>query len=119
MQRKKQTISESFFNAFRGIKHELRERNFIILIFCAGIAIALSLALDLARDEKIIILILIGFVLAAEIMNSACERILNLLVTEQHPEVARIKDMLAGSVLIYSGLAFIIGCWIFGNALFK
>lgn len=114
----RQPLVNSFFSAFKGIKHALRERNFVIQIMIGIVAIALSLALGLTRAEKIIVLILIVFVLASEVMNSACERILNLVTSEHNAEVARIKEMLAGSVLIYSVAALVIGLWIFGDVIF-
>jgi diacylglycerol kinase len=113
----KQSLMQSFWNAFRGIKHELRERNFVIQIMIGIAVIALSLGLDVPEGDKMILLILIAFVLVAEIINSACERMLNLITRDHNAEVARIKDMLAGAVLIYSATAFVIGVWIFGNAL--
>ncbi len=112
-------LIRSFFSAFKGIKHALRQRNFVIQIMIGVVAVALSLALGLSRSDKIIILILIAFVLATETMNSACERLLNLVTREHNAEVARVKETLAGAVLIYSVAALIIGLWIFGNALFK
>ena len=115
----KQTLARSFFNAFRGIKHTLRDRNFVITIMAGIGAVSLSLALGLERGEKIIILMLTAFVLAAEAMNTACERMLDIVTTQHHPEVARIKDIFAGAVLIYSVAAFIIGFWIFGNAFMR
>ena len=95
----------------------MRERNFVIQIMIGIAVIALSLGLDVPEGDKMILLILIAFVLVGEIINSACERILNLVTRDHNAEVARIKDMLAGSVLIYSATAFVIGIWIFGNAL--
>lgn len=113
----KQSLVKSFFSAFRGIKHTLRERNFVIQIAIGILAIALAVGLGLSREDKIIILILVAFVLATEAMNSACERMLDLITKENHPEVARIKEILAGVVLIYSVVAAVVGIWVFGNAL--
>ncbi len=115
----KQSLIHSFWSAFKGLKHQLRERNFVIQILIGVLAIALSLALSLPRNDKIVVLLLVAFVLAAEAMNSACERMLNFVTKEPSPEVARIKEMLAAAVLIYSITAAVIGIWIFGNALLK
>ena len=119
MNSSKQTVAESFWSAFRGIKHVMRERNFIVQIVAAVAVIALALALNLPRNDSIIIIILIAFVLASEAMNSACEQMLDFVTKEHNHEVARIKDILAGAVLIYSATAFVIGVWIFGNALLR
>ena len=115
----KQNLARSFWSAFQGIKHVLRERNFIIQITAAILALAFAEALNLGRSEKIIIVVLAGFVLASESMNSACERMLDFVTKEHNAEVARIKEILAGAVLIYSFTALIIGIWIFGNAIFR
>ncbi|MBI5220215.1 MAG: diacylglycerol kinase family protein [Candidatus Liptonbacteria bacterium] len=117
LEKSSQSLGQSFQSALRGLRYVLRERNFVLQICAAVIAVGLSFALDLPRVDKIIILILCAFVLSAEVMNSACERILNLVTREHNPEVARVKETLAGAVLIYSLAAFIIGFWIFSHAL--
>lgn len=44
----------------------------------------------------------IALVLAAELVNSSLEALADHLHPERHPEIGRVKDMLAGMVLIVS-----------------
>lgn len=116
---KNRNIIHSFISAFKGIGHVLSERNFLIGTFAGILAFYSSIVFGLSRNEKIIILLLTGFVLATEAINSACERILNFITREHNKEVAHIKEILAGAVLIYAITAAIIGIWIFGHALIR
>ena len=45
----KQSMIQSLFSAFRGIKHTLRERNFIIMLLAAFIAISRFSITDLPK----------------------------------------------------------------------
>jgi diacylglycerol kinase (ATP) len=74
-----QSLARSFRSAFRGIKHVLRERNFVIQTTAGILAFVFAEALNLDRGDKIVIVILVGFVLASEAMNSACERMLDFI----------------------------------------
>lgn len=119
MARPKQTLVASFRSAFRGIGHQLKERNFIIQITIGVVVCILSFILALTVVELMVIALLFAFVLSTEAVNSACERMLDFITTEQHPEVGRIKEVLAASVLINSIIAALIGILIFGNAILR
>jgi len=56
--------------------------------------------------------------LGAEIFNTAFEKLLDHLAPEEHPEVGKIKDLLAGGVLIFSGIAVIVWARLFWSAIF-
>ena len=63
--------------------------------------------------EWVAILLAIFLVLAAEMMNTALEEVINL-VKEEHSERARIaKDVAAGMVLLAATLAIAIGLVVF------
>ena len=51
--------------------------------------------------------------LALELMNSAVERVVDLLTTERHPLAKQAKDLAAGAVLIYAIGSAIIGLILF------
>ena len=70
-------------------------------LFGAG-AIAL---LFLLRPQPIwwaMVLLTVGAVLAAELINTALEYVVDRLHPEQHPLIARAKDCAAGAVLVLS-----------------
>lgn len=56
-----------------------------------------------------IICILIGLVLAAEMMNSALEALVDRLHPEIHPEVKKVKDMASGAVLVLGLVSIVVG----------
>ena len=47
--------------------------------------------------------------LTLELLNSSVEALVDLLHPGIHPEVKAIKDMLAGAVLLASGVALVVG----------
>jgi undecaprenol kinase len=51
----------------------------------------------------------ISFVLAAELMNSAFEALVDHLHPERHPEIRVIKDVASGAVLLTSIGALVVG----------
>lgn len=110
----KRTFKGSVKNCLDGISYVTKnEKNFKREIALGIIALILSYILKIDKIEFIIILTMICLVLTAEIINTAIERIVDLVTKEYH-ELARIaKDVSAGSVLVTSTFALIIGIIIF------
>jgi diacylglycerol kinase (ATP) len=69
--------------------------------------------LQVSHGEIILLVIVTGFVWVTEMMNTVAERIMDLIVPEQHPEVKIIKDIAAGAVLVAAFIAGITGLLIF------
>jgi diacylglycerol kinase len=111
-------LPQSFKYAFGGIAHVLRtERNMQIHIVAAIIAIGLAIYLDLPTTEFAIIILAVALVLAAEIFNTVIEDFLDIIHPTHHEAVRRIKDALAGAVLLAAMAALAIGLLIFGPLL--
>ena len=110
----KRTFKGSVKNCLDGISYVTKnEKNFKREIALGIIALILSYILKIDKIEFIIILTMIRLVLTAEIINTAIERTVDLVTKEYH-ELARIaKDVSAGSVLVTSIFALIIGIIIF------
>lgn len=110
----KRTFKGSVKNCLDGISYVTKnEKNFKREIALGIIALTLSYILKIDKIEFIIILTMICLVLTAEIINTAIERTVDLVTKEYH-ELARIaKDVSAGSVLVTSTFALIIGIIIF------
>lgn len=68
---------------------------------------------QLSRTEIISVVIVTGVVWAAEIFNTAIEKIMDFVSSERHPEVKIIKDLAAAAVLVAALTALIIGALIF------
>lgn len=105
---------KSFGFAFKGIKYTLlTQHNFRIHTVLAIIAILLGFFLKISWLEWISIIIVIGIVLAAEIINSSIEELTNLISPDKNKKAGIIKDLSAGGVLILAISAFITGTIIF------
>lgn len=104
----------SFSYAFAGIKHVvLTERNMRIHLAVALLVIICGFVFSIATYEWLVILLLIGGVFVLEMINSALERVVDLVTKEYHPLAKHAKDIAAGAVLIYAILSVIIGVIIF------
>ena len=110
----KRTFKGSVKNCLDGISYVTKnEKNFKREIALGIIALILSYILKIDKIEFIIVLTMICLVLTTEIINTAIEGAVDLVTKEYH-ELARIaKDVSAGSVLVTSIFALIIGIIIF------
>ncbi len=107
-------LKQSFFNAFRGIIWALRaERNLKIHFIIALMILISSFFLNLSRMEIIALVIAITGVLAAEMINTASENMTDLITEEHHPMARIVKDIMAGSVLMASLGAAVVGYLVF------
>lgn len=84
-----------------------------IHITASCIAIGLALLLQLSTISLCIIILCSAFVIYAELLNSALESLLDILHPRVSLQLRSLKDMLAGSVLVVSVAAFVIGCILF------
>jgi diacylglycerol kinase (ATP) len=104
----------SFRNAFRGLIYLVKaEHNLCIQLVAALAAIALGIICRISRSDWLIIILCIGFVIAAEIMNSAVERLVDLVSPQENKTAGIIKDIAAGSVLIAAIAALVAGIVVF------
>lgn len=105
---------KSFGFAFEGIIHAFKkERNFKIHVLAATIVILSGILTKLSIHEWCVIFMLIGGMLALEILNTAVERIIDLTTSERLPLAKQAKDLAAGAVLIYAIVSAIIAFLIF------
>ena len=112
MKGKKKSIG--FKHAWDGILVVLKsERNFRIHLLIGTIVLLLGYVLNLPSGKWLAIILVIGLVLVAEMLNSAIERMLDYLNPSIHPSAKIIKDIAAGAVLISAIAAVIIGVIIF------
>jgi diacylglycerol kinase len=102
---------ESCRHGLRGIFYTLKtERNFKIHVGGMCFAIAVGIYLGLSLVEWGFITFAIGFVLAAELFNTAIERIGDEVAQGKQNDVVRnIKDISAGAVIISVMVSIAIG----------
>ncbi|MGN0963695.1 MAG: diacylglycerol kinase family protein [Clostridia bacterium] len=112
--RKASNFRESFGYACQGLKHCIREeRNFRIHMVMGVIAFVLGIVLGISRVELAVLLLLIGLVLIAEMVNTALENLVDLYTEDYHPLAKVVKDVAAGAVLLLCCVAVLVGIVIF------
>ena len=109
----KNSLLKSFAFAFKGLNFALRERNFILHILSACLAIGFGIFFNISSFEWTVIVICIGGVLSLEIMNTAVEDIVDKISPERNEQAGRIKDLSAAAVLTFSMAALIVGLIVF------
>ena len=111
------SLLDSFNYAFEGIIHVLRtQRNLRIHFVIAIGVIGAAVALGVQRLELVALLIVIAFVLVAEMINSAIEGAIDVSTTSFDPNAKLAKDIAAGAVLISSVTALAVGYLVFSHA---
>jgi len=112
-------LKKSFRQAILGLKKVLAtQQNFRIQVVAALIVVALALVLKINLNELALLIIIIALVLILELINTAFERIVDILKPRIHIYAENIKDILAGAVFLASALAIIVGLLIFLPYLF-
>jgi diacylglycerol kinase len=104
----------SFGYALAGIAHMLRySKNLRIQAVVTVIVCVIGLWLEISRIEWALIALIIGLNWFAEFVNSAIEAAVNLASPDFHPMAQVAKDVAAGSVLLLTIIAVIMGSLIF------
>jgi diacylglycerol kinase (ATP) len=100
--------------AFEGVIYFFRkEHNAWIHATAAMVVLMAAYLVHVSATELIAILLAIGLVWVAEIINSSIETVMDHLSPEIHPAVKVVKDLAAAAVLIAAIIALIIGFIIF------
>lgn len=108
------SFSRSFRYASEGIFFALRhERNFQIECVAALAVTVLMFLYPLSGTERAVLMLTMAIVLGLEMVNTALERVMDILKPRIHPYARVIKDVMAGAVLLASLLAFVTGVLIF------
>ena len=104
----------SFKYAFNGISYAVKyNQNIKFHIVAALIVLAVGFLVGLTRYETFGVGVLIVLVISAEMINTAMEEVVDLLVKEHSQEAKIAKDVSAGMVLIVAVFAAIVGIFIF------
>lgn len=109
---------ESLLYAASGVLYALRsQRNMRIHVFTAGLVILLGSALSLPRGEMALLVLTVAAVVAAEMMNTAVEAVVDLVTQEYAPLAKVAKNVAAGAVLVSAMGAAAVGYFLFFHRL--
>ena len=108
------SIVKSFKYAFEGILFSIKHnRNLRIHIVAAFLVILASLFFRVNAFEMGILGVMIVLVICLEMMNTAIEEMVDLIIQEHRQQAKIAKDVSAGMVLVVSAGSVIVGVLIF------
>lgn len=104
----------SFGYAWKGIRCCVgKEQNLSFHLIATVVTVTSGFALGITRTEWMMVILCIGVVIAAELFNTALEKLVDLVSPERHPLAGQVKDIAAGAVLVCATATAIIGLIIF------
>ncbi len=105
------SLWQSFQFAGRGLQAAFSsQRTMRIHVFLAAAVIATVVWLELPLAETGVLILAMACVLAAELMNTAVEVAVDLMMGDEHHMLAgRAKDLSAAAVLVTAGGAAVVG----------
>ena len=107
-----------FYVAFVGLVSSLKDRSIQIQYVLAILACIVAWMIGCNYYEWLAVLLCIGLVIVAEILNTCIEKLCDLYSTEKNEKIKYIKDLAAGGVLFVSLIALTVGILIFVHHLF-
>ena len=112
------SFKKSFGFALQGFRYTLAtERNIRVMLGGAAVAVVMGPVLQLDLVSWAIVRLFIGCVLAAELMNTAIETVVDLVSPEYHPLAGHAKDIAAAAIYVLSFLVAVVGVCVFANAI--
>lgn len=109
------TRRRSFAWAFRGLVYAFKTQpNIWVHAVATLLVIAVSIWLQISKIEWLAIIMAIGLVWVAELMNTVAETIVNISSPDKHPLARIAKDLAAAAVLITAIVAATIGIIVLG-----
>jgi undecaprenol kinase len=107
-------LLKSFTYAWRGLVKTWREeQNLQIHTIVAFVVIFLAYIFSVTFTEWLVLILTILLVILMEVVNSAIERVTDILKPRIHGYVKEIKDIMAAAVMLASLGAILIGFMIF------
>lgn len=117
MENKKLSLNSrtaSFKFAFNGIITLFKEEpNAKIHLLCTVLVSITGLLIGLSTSEWVAIAFAVTLVIALELVNTALEKLCDIVSPEKNEQIKKIKDMAAGAVLLAATAAVLLAMYIF------
>ncbi len=112
------SFARSFRWAFHGVAYALSTQRNMRFHFAAAIAaVVFSLVLGIGPLESLWVLLAIVMTIAAELWNTATEKLVDLSMPKRHPLAKAAKDTAAAAVLAAAVFAVAVCIIVFGSVL--
>jgi diacylglycerol kinase len=109
---------EGFRYAWQGIVYVVKtQRNVRVHLAAAVLVLVLAVLLRLSRIEVAVLVGCIMVVIAAEMVNTVAESIVDLVTDSYHPLAKVAKDAAAGAVLVTAIGSAVVGLLLLGPPL--
>ena len=109
-----QRLFNSFKFAFRGLFFALKsEKNLQIHVIISILVIVAGIFLKISATEWLTVLLCIGLVISAELMNTAIEKLCDFVCQQKNTEIGHIKDISAAAVTVCAIISAVAGIIIF------
>jgi diacylglycerol kinase (ATP) len=110
----------SFRFAFEGLYEFFNtQHNAIIHLLMTGFVFIVAIFFKINKIEIIAVGLATGFVWAAELFNTAIEKLADMVSKEFHSQIKFIKDVSAAAVLVAAITAFVTGVIVFVPKIFS
>lgn len=110
---------KSFKFAVKGLSYTIATQpNFIFHLLAALLVVAAGWYFEISRGEWLGVLICIGLVMIAELLNTAIEVLVDWLSPEFNVKAGLVKDIAAGAVLVAALVALVVAFVIFVPKIF-
>lgn len=113
-------FGRSLNQAWRGVLHTLRTQGHMKFHLAAGISVlCLAWGWRVSRFEWLMLIVAIGCVMGAEVMNTALEIVVDMVQPNFHPLAGLAKDVASGAVLVTVIQAIALGLVVFFPRFFR
>lgn len=117
---RKRSLLQSLRDAGRGLRYAIGTQRHVKIHLAAAAAVTVACAvLRTTLVESLLVLLTVALVLAAEILNTALEVVVDRLTPGHHDHARIIKDLAAGAVLLCCLAAVGVGAAIFLHAFWR
>lgn len=109
---------DKFGDAFRGLRRAVRSQTSFAVHLTVAVAVVIAAAvLQVSLVEWCLLVGAIGFVLTAEVFNTAIESLARAHDVGRHPRIRDALDMASAAVLLAAITAALIGAVVFVSRL--
>lgn len=103
-------LGKSFSCAIKGLIWGISgDRNTLVHLSIGSLAIIASILLSIPRLDFIIILFTCFLVMTLELLNNSVERLTDFIFPSYNEKIGKVKDLMAGVVLVADIFAVVIG----------
>lgn len=117
---KNRTMGKSFQCAIKGVEEAIRyERNIRFHLLAVFFVTTAGVIFQIDAVRWAVLSVLCGLVIAAELLNTALETLVDMVTNQVCEEARKVKDMAAGAVLITAIFAILAGIALFWEPVMK